>query len=72
MGLEWHDRRRDKYGRFAADRVPALVQVHIRLTAKQADALRAAALAARESIKGYACKAVLARMAAEGQLPGDG
>ena len=71
VGLEWHDRHRDKYGRFAADRVPALVQVHIRLTDKQARALRRAANEARETVKGYAARAVLARMAAEGKLPAD-
>ena len=66
MGLEWHDRHRDKYGRFAAVRPSAPVQVHIRLTVKQGEALHAAALAAHESIKGYCARAVLARMAAEG------
>ena len=67
MGLEWHDRHRDKYGRFAPNRPPAPVQIHIRLTERQAERLHTAALEARQSLRTYCTRAVLARMAAEGQ-----
>lgn len=71
MGLEWHNRHRDKYGRFAPDNPAHVMQIHIRLTARQGEQLRLAAIAAHESMRTYASRALLARMKADGALTGE-
>lgn len=47
MGWEWHNRRRDSYGRFSADRRGRFrgntAQIHIRWKPEQADFVRAKA-----------------------------
>lgn len=68
MGLEWHDRHRDRYGRFTANNPSAPIQIHIRITQAQAEKLRAAALEAQQSLRSYCTAAILARMTAEGQI----
>lgn len=68
MGLEWHDRPRDKYGRFAQRRPPEPVQLHIRMTEARAGLVRRAALAARQSLGGYVAGAVDQRLTADGYI----
>lgn len=72
MGLEWHDRRRDQYGRFAANRPPTPIQLHIRITEAKAELVRRAALAARLDMGRYVAAAIDARLTADGYLSGDG
>jgi uncharacterized protein (DUF1778 family) len=68
MGMEWHDRKRDRYGRFAMRRPPEPVQLHVRMTEARADLVRRAALAARQSLGGYVAGAVDERLTADGYL----
>ena len=72
MGLEWHDRRRDKYGRFAAVTPPAPIQLHIRITETRAELVRRAALAARQDMGRYVATAIDARLTVDGYLSGEG
>ncbi len=71
MGMEWHDRRRDRYGRFAMRRPPEPVQLHVRMTEARADLVRRAALAAHQSIGAYVAAAVDQRLTADGYLDGE-
>ena len=68
MGMEWHERRRDKYGRFAVRRPPEPVQLHVRMIEARADLVRRAALAARQSIGAYVAAAVDQRLTADGYI----
>ena len=71
MGMEWHDRKRDKYGRFAMRRPPEPVQLHVRMTEARADLVHRAALAARQSLGGYVAGAIDERLTADGYLGGE-
>ena len=71
MGMEWHDRRRDRYGRFAMRRPPEPVQLHVRMTEARADLVRRAALAAHVSMGRYVAAAVDQRLTADGYLDGE-
>lgn len=51
MAWEWHDRERDRYGRFAARHKRQ--QLHLRLTPEQIELIRAAARAAAMEISAY-------------------
>jgi predicted HicB family RNase H-like nuclease len=66
--MEWHDRKRDKYGRFAMRRPPEPVQFHVRMTEARADLIRRAALAAHISMGHYVAAAVDQRLTADGYL----
>jgi hypothetical protein len=68
MGMEWHDRKRDKYGRFAMRRPPEPVQLHVRMTEARAKLVRRAALAARQSLGAYVAAAVDQRLTADGYI----
>lgn len=68
MGFEWHDRHRDQYGRFAAINPAMPVQIHIRMTAARAEAVRAAALAAHQDMGRYVADAIDARLLKDGHL----
>lgn len=68
MGMEWHDRQRDRYGRFAMRRPPEPVQLHVRMTEARADLVRQAALAAHVSMGHYVAAAVDQRLTADGYL----
>ena len=71
MGMEWHDRPRDRYGRFAQRRPPEPVQLHIRMTQARADLVHRAALAARQSLGGYVAGAIDQRLTADGYMDGE-
>ena len=51
MAWEWHERERDKYGRFAARHHKE--QIHLRLTPEQCELIRNAAHAARMEVSAY-------------------
>ena len=51
MGWEWHDRERDRYGRFATRHKRE--QLHLRLTPEQCALIRNAARAARMEVSAY-------------------
>ena len=51
MGWEWHERERDRYGRFAARHKRN--QLHLRLTPEQCGLIRNAAKAARMEVSAY-------------------
>ena len=68
MGMEWHERRRDKYGRFMVIEPAAPVQLHIRTTEARAALVRRAALAAKMDVGRYVAKAIDARLTADGYL----
>lgn len=71
MGFEYHERRRDRFGRFAGYEHPARYQIHIRLTEKQSEALHRAALAVPCDLRQYCLKAIRDRMKNEHHLDDD-
>ena len=69
--MEWHERRRDKYGRFAAITPAMPVQLHVRMTEARAALVRKAALDAKQDVGRYVAAAVDARLTADGYLDQD-
>lgn len=68
MAFEWHERERDRYGRFAARHKKD--QLHLRMTPEQIRLIRSAAKAARMEISAYIWHMLDTAWAA--QLTGDG
>lgn len=65
---EWHDRRRDSFGRFAPCNPPETVQLHVRLSERRAERVRRAALAARMSLGRYVAWAIDNRLRTDGYM----
>ena len=51
MAWEWHERERDRYGRFATRHKKD--QLHLRMTPEQCELIRNAARAARMEVSAY-------------------
>ena len=62
MGWEYHDRRRDKYGRFSRGRRTA--QLHLYCTPRQAEAIRVAALASAQDVSCFCITAIMKQVEA--------
>ena len=68
MGWEWHERERDRYGRFAARHKRN--QLHLRLTLEQCGRIRAAARAAQMEVSAYVWKVLEKELTENGQEVG--
>ena len=68
LRAEWHDRRRDRFGRFAPCQPAEPVQIHVRLSERRAERVRRAALAAQMSLGRYVARAIDARLRLDGYL----
>ena len=62
MGWEWHNRHRDRQGRFICSGVAA--QLHVRCTEEQLARIRARACARQQTVSGYVLSLVRAEMVA--------
>ena len=62
MGWEYHDRKRDKHGRFA--RGWKTEQLHLYCTPHQAEAIRAAALASAKEVSRFCITAIMKQVEA--------
>ena len=69
MGWEYHERTRDRYGRFAAR--GGRCQVHLRLTQEQADMLHNGARAAAMELSAYVWACLDAYWASQVTAHGD-
>ena len=60
MGWEWHNRHRDRQGRFICSGVAA--QLHVRCTEEQLARIRARACARQQTVSAYVLSLVRAEM----------